>query len=62
MKDRAILATVIGLAIAGGWDPRNERFLLRLDKQSCSECGKKIPPGKAGRKCPECRSSKETLQ
>jgi hypothetical protein len=31
---------------------------IRSSKEHCAECGEKIPPGKAGRKCTKCRKEK----
>ena len=28
---------------------------VRVDNQKCVTCGKRIPPGRAGRSCKECR-------
>ncbi len=49
-------AAIAALAMFGGGEPGMPK-LARLNpaKERCAECGCKIPPGKAGRKCESCR-------
>jgi len=52
-------SNILGASIAllAGLDGADlGRFLkFRPDTQKCIECGNKIPPGRAGRKCGPCR-------
>ena len=50
--------TAHGVAVVAMLGRLGDLSLLkdRPRKDHCAKCGKKIPPGRAGRKCEECRT------
>ena len=46
----------IDLALSRLLWPFGLTMKFRPRKDVCVECGSKIPPGKAGRKCKDCRN------
>lgn len=56
VRSLAIVAAVLG-GLGGGMSvPRKYRS---AGKENCAKCAKKIPPGRAGRCCEECRKEEE---
>ncbi len=58
--EKVALASLLGiLAAAGGLEGMmTSSFLRSGSRTNCVQCGKDIPPGKAGRRCAECRQPK----
>ncbi len=50
-----MLPALVGLMDCSSWLYSSNRKLARGSKEHCSKCHERIPPGKAGRLCAECR-------
>ena len=59
-KPLGLLARGAVIALTFAHTPGDHSKMLRaiapeLTRETCAACGSKIPPGKAGRKCKDCR-------
>ena len=56
MNERALLAaSALAHGHASALGARLVKIIEQAAKTKCIECGAKLPPGKAGRKCKVCR-------
>lgn len=56
-RTKMIIMTAAALGLGIGDGPLRPRVSARHsgEKEHCAKCHKKIPPGKVGRKCIDCR-------
>lgn len=59
MSPATLIAALAALSGNAGAELFSSGKVIRSSREHCAGCGCPIPPGRAGRRCPECRQKNE---